>query len=105
MELRVADTRNRGGNGFLEALCKMKRQAAIAHGMLMPAFETRTFIAEQQRARREQCFTLVVAITKVSRSHDRDTGRRVLFLEWAILWTRGAHEIIDLPARSGREKL
>ena len=100
-----AHTRTRGGNGLQETLREMKRQAAVAGAVLMPAFETFAVIAEQQRAGRQQRVALRRATTEGSRGHDRDAGRLALFLERLVLWTRGADEIVDLPARPGREKL
>jgi hypothetical protein len=73
--------------------------------MFMTAFETFAAIAEQQRAGRQQRFALRRPAAKCSRGHDRNAGGVVLFLEWAIVRARGAHEVIDLPARPGREKL
>src|SRR3546814_1824196 len=86
-------------------LCKQKTAYEMRISDWSPDVCSSDLIAEKERAGRQQRFTLRRAATEGSRGHDRNAGRVALFLERAVLRTRGADEIVDLPARSEERRV
>ncbi len=87
----------------------MKREAAVSHGVFVPALKTLAGIAEQQGSRRHQfvrrsrAVWRVGAVLKAACRHDSDGHSRVLFFKRAVSRAGSADHIGNSPAAALRD--
>jgi translation initiation factor 2 beta subunit (eIF-2beta)/eIF-5 len=70
----------------------------IARRVIMPAFETLSRIAKEERSGRQQRFTVRTAIPESAVQHHGDADVVVLFFEVWIMRAVRADDVADPPA-------
>jgi hypothetical protein len=93
------------GDDLLEMIRReLEGEAAIAGRVLMAAFETGAFVAEQHCAGGEHRVPLRGAVLERAFGHERDAGVVVPLLEDGVAGTGGADDLAHLPAGAGGEE-
>lgn len=90
-------------SSFKEFRRVIERQTTISGSVLMGTLEALSQVAEQQRSRRHHLRAKRRAVLKGSLDNYCDRNRAVLFLERAVLRSRGTHHVACAPTVSARQ--